>query len=205
MFQPQLPSGPALVLVDVAVVLWLAVCVALGVAVADGVTELTALSDTVSDAGRAVEDSGRALGSLGDLPLVGPQLGGAARRIGEAGSGVVAEGAATRQSIERTANLLGLAVGLIPIVPVLLLYGPPRVGRVAEVRAVKHFLAEGGGDPLLERTLAQRGLANLSYRQMRRVSARPWRDIEEGRYTSLASAELRRVGVSPRRLTTRRR
>lgn len=205
MFQPRLPSGAALVVVDVAVALWLLVCVALGVAVADGVRELTALSDTVSDAGRAVQDSGRALGSLSDLPLVGGQLGGAGRQIGDAGRGVVAEGAATRQSIERTADLLGLAVGLIPMLPVLLLYAPPRVGRAAEVRAVRCFVADGAGDPLLLRTLAERGLANLSYREMRRVSPRPWRDLEEGRYEELARAELRRVGVSPRLLRERRR
>jgi hypothetical protein len=193
--RPRLPGGPAALLVDLLVVAWTVVWIVLGVAVADAVKELTILSDTVSDAGRAVVESGRAFGALGDLPLVGEQVDEAARAIAGAGRNVVEEGDAARRNIVQAANLLGFAVALIPIASVLAAYLPPRVGRVLEAREVRRAVREGAGDPALERFLAQRAAVHLSYRELARVSRAPWRDLEEGRHRRLAEAELRRVGI----------
>jgi hypothetical protein len=197
----RLPSGgTALLLVDLLVALWVILWIVLGVTVADAVRGLTELSSNVETAGRAVDDSGRALGSL-DLPLIGGALEATARQIQEAGASVVAGGASSRATIERLSIVLGLTVAVVPLVPVLLSYAPPRVERALEVRSVKRLLAAGAGDPLLERFLAERATHHLSYRALGRVSAAPWRDIEEGRYTNLAGAELRRVGLSHGALT----
>ena len=74
---------------------------------------------------------------------------------------------------------------------------PVVIGRAVEIHSVKRVLSEGAGDPLLERFLAHRAAHQLSYRELWRVSRTPWRDLDEGRYSELAAAELRRVGVAP--------
>jgi hypothetical protein len=193
------------VLVDLAVAGWIAVWIVLGVAVADAVKELTVLSDTVSDAGRAVRDSGEALGSLGDLPLVGEQLGRAAQEIVGAGESVVQEGRSARESIVAAANLLGFAVALVPIASLLVVYLPPRIARALELREVRRAVRAGAGDPALERFLAERAAVRLSYRALSKVSPTPWRDLAEGRHRRLAEAELRRVGVGAGMLCQGRR
>jgi hypothetical protein len=173
--------------------------------VAGSVKELTVVSDRVSQAGRAVQDSGRALGSLSELPLVGERVAGAARGLTEAGNGVVAEGRAAEQGIERTADLLGLAFTLIAVVPVLALYGPPRLAHARDLRSLRQALRDGAGDPALERFLAQRAAIHLSYRELARTSRTPWRDLDEGRHRPLAEAELRRVGLRAGALEPARR
>lgn len=198
MFIPRLrlPIGPALVALDVLVVLWIVLFVYLGVITTDAVNDLTDLTRSVSTAGRAVDDSGRALGSI-DIPLVGGALDASAEQIRAAGQSVIAGGASSAAAVERLALLLGILVAAVPILPVVSSYGPPRVGRALEVRAVTRVLDAGVGDPLLPGFLATRAAHHLSYRELRRVSPSPWRDLEEGRFSELAAAELRRVGLRP--------
>jgi len=192
----RLPAGPALAILDALVALWIVLFVYLGFVVADSVNDLTELTRSVSTAGRAVDDSGRALGSI-DIPLVGGALDASAEQIRSAGQTVIAGGESSRGAIERLAALLGVLVAAVPILPVLTYYGPPRVGRALEVGAVRETVRAGADDPLLERFLAERAAHQLSYRELRRVSPSPWRDLEEGRYADLAAAELRRVGLRP--------
>jgi len=200
----RLPSGPALFLLDLLVLGWVVLFAFLGVLVYDAVQELAALSTSVTTAGGAVDDTGRAIGSL-DVPLVGRVLEGVGQEIQEAGRSVIGTAATARESIDRLALIGGLLVAILPSLPLLAYYGPPRLVRAREARAVAAALEEGAGDPLLERFLAQRAAVNLSFRELRRVSVRPWRDIEEGRVGKLAAAELRRVGVSPGLLARSRR
>lgn len=197
MSRARLPGGAGILIADVAVVAWVILAILIGITVADAVKELTALSDSVSNAGRAVEDSGGAIASLGDLPLVGGQIGDAAAGVQGAGRGLVDQGREARATIEQLANLLGVVVALLPIIPVLAVYGPPRLARASEVGALKRVVRAGAGDPGLERFLAERALNHLSYRELARVSSEPWRDLAEGRHRALAEAELRRVGVRP--------
>lgn len=206
MFVPRLrlPSGPALVALDLLVLGWVALFVFLGVLMYDAVQELAALSTSVTTAGRAVDDTGRAIGSL-DVPLVGGVLGGVGQQIQEAGRSVIGTAGTAREGIDRLALITGLLVAILPSLPLLAYYAPPRLTRARETRAVKAALEDGAGDPLLEHFLAQRAAVNLSFRELRRVSIRPWRDIEEGRVEDLAAAELRRVGVSPGLLARSRR
>ena len=196
----RLPGGSAVLLVDALVLAWIVLWIVVAVAIADAVKELTLLSDTVADAGRAVQGSGEALGSLRDLPLVGERLGAAAGAIVGAGLDVVREGRAAEARIVSTANLLGLVVGALGIAPVLASYLPPRIARAAEVQALRQTIVRAAGDPALERLLAQRAALHLPYRRLARISPQPWRDLEEGRHRRLAEAELERVGLGRRAL-----
>ncbi len=197
MSRPRLPSSSAGVLVvDLLVALWALLWIVLGVTVAGDVRELTQLSTSLSTAGQAVDDSGRALGSI-EIPLIGGALDASAQQIQDAGRSVVEGGRSSRESIERLSLVLGLGVAILPLLPVLAYYLPPRLGRAFEIHSVKRVLSAGAGDPLLERFLAHRAAHQLSYRELGQVSQSPWRDLEEGRYSELAAAELKRVGVAP--------
>jgi hypothetical protein len=95
----------------------------------------------------------------------------------------------------RTASvLLGLAIWLVPSLPLLAAYGPLRVERSREGRALRSLVAAHAGDPGLDRLLAARALAHLPYRRLEAMGA-PWADFGAGEYRALADAELAREGV----------
>lgn len=191
----RLPTGrKLLLLLDALAISWALLWIFVGVTVGELVNELTRLSDTIGTLGRAVDESGRALGLL-DLPLIGGAIDATADSIREAGRGVVDRGESTEDTIQTIAVLLGLTIALAPTLPLLLLYLPPRLSRELELRSLRQALREGAGDPTLERFLAERAAQNLPYRELRRISLHPWRDLEEGRYRELAKAELKRAGL----------
>ena len=198
-----LPSGRKVLLLDLLLALWAAAWIAAGVAVADTVGRLTALTGGFRSVGAAIEGSGRALGGV-EIPLVGRPLAVPGRVVQEAGREISASGRAGEDEVEDASNLLGLTVALIPTLPLALLYLPPRLGRARETAAVRRMLAEDGTDPRLARFLAERAAQRVSYTRLRRLGARPWRDIDEGAHEVLAREELRRLGLRPDRLTAAR-
>lgn len=195
-FAPSLPAGRAVLALDVLVAVWVAVWIAVGVAVNDTVQGLDKLTSGFGTVGSAIDTSGRVLGSL-SVPFVGQPLAGAARQIQNAGQEVSATGASARDDIDAASDLLGLTSALVPILPILLLYAPPRVRRAREAGALRRMVTTGGDDPALMRLLAERAAGSASYARLARLSAAPWRDLEEGRYEALAGEELRRLGVRP--------
>ena len=182
-------------LLDVAVILWLALWIALAVLVAQEVRDLRQLSDTVVVAGAAVEDTGDAVDSLGTIPFVGDRLGKVADEVRVAGQSAQESGRESRSSIDDLSVLLGLAIGLVPTLPLLALYAPLRIAWSRDSRAVRRALAAAEPDPVLLELLARRALLSRSYEDIRAVSDDPFRDIEEGRVRLLADLELRRLGL----------
>ena len=193
--QPSLPSGRAVLVTDALALAWVLLWILLGLVIADAVRELTGLTDGFATIGGSLDDAAEAVGAI-ELPLAGGGLDGAAESLRDAGRDVAASGQSGRATIERTAAVLGLAVALVPSLPLVIGYLPPRLGRARETAALARLVRDDDGDPRLERFLAQRAAETLSYRELRRISPRPWRDLEQGRYEALADAELRRVGVS---------
>ena len=185
---------------DLVVVAWVALWIAVGLLVAHAVGDLRTLSDTASDTGGAIADSADAIESLADTPLVGGEVDDAADGVRGAGQDISSEAGDTRGAIERLALLLGLSVALIPTVPVLWSYLPPRLSRGREKRALKRLVDAGRGDAAMESFLAHRAAHHLSYRRLRKITEKPWSDLEAGRCDALAQAELRRMGVAPRAL-----
>lgn len=202
-FEASLPSGRTLLGIDIALIVWSVAWLAIGIAVSREVNGLAELSDTVRRVGTAVEASGGALGTLGGLPLIGDAFGdtlsGPAQEIQDAGQSAQASGQASRGSIDALSTLLGLAVALIPSVPLVALYLPARVSRAREARALGAVLRRSGDDPDFREFLARRATQNLSYRRLASVAPEPWRELAEGRYDGLAQAELERLGVDPGR------
>jgi len=182
-------------IVDLLVVVWVAVWLILGLRIHGEVEGLTELSTTISRAGGAVEQTGRALGDL-NIPLVGDRIERTAGEVAAVGRETRISGRTARDSIADLSTLLGLAVALIPSSAILLVYLPVRIARVRERRALRELLARFGDDPALDRLLAHRALQTLSYRELQRTGReRPWMDLAEGRYGDLAAAERRRLSL----------
>jgi len=91
--------------------------------------------------------------------------------------------------------LLALSIALIPTLPLLGLYLPLRWAWTNDARAVRRALKRAPTDPLLVEFLARRAVSNFPYDKLLAVSPQPFKDLEEGRYDSLAGLELDRLGI----------
>jgi hypothetical protein len=113
-------------LADLAVLLWAAFWIVFAVAIYHEVRGLRDVSDTLVETGRAVDRTGRALQTLGDVPFIGDRVRVYADEVRQAGRSAVKSGRSSRDHIDALSILLALAVGLVPTVPVLALYAPLR-------------------------------------------------------------------------------
>lgn len=180
---------------DLLVLGWVLLCLLLGAKVAGEVRDLAGLSDTVVDVGRQTQAAGDGLAAAGSLPVIGAAVKGPAERVRQAGREAEASGRESRRSTENLGLLLGLAVALVPTVPVLAVYLPGRLAAERERRTVRRALA--GRDPReVEALLAWRAATGLAPAEVLAITPTPLADLEAGRHRALADAELARLGVS---------
>jgi hypothetical protein len=182
-------------LLDVAAFVWVALWIVLAVFVGREVRDLRELSDTVVSAGAAVEQTGGLVRTLGNVPFLGAQVSDVAKQVEEAGKSAQVSGRDSRDSTENLSVLLALSIALIPTLPLLGLYLPLRWAWMNDARAVRRALKRAPADPMLIEFLARRAISNFPYDRLLAVSPQPFRDLEEGRYDSLARLELDRLGI----------
>jgi hypothetical protein len=194
---PRTTSARSIWAIDGAILIWAAAWIVVGFVVHHEVRGLSQLSDTLESASDAIDETGRALGSLRELPIVGEDLGSLADRASATASSARASAEDSRKRAERLSIVLGVSVAVAPTVPLLALYIPMRIARAREVRAVRRALRAGSGREF-EELLAWRALQNLPYHRLRSASPHPRLDIETGRYDRLARAELARLGIGLR-------
>jgi len=180
---------------DIALALWVAAWVGMGVAVAGELRNLTELSGTIVQTGSAVEQVGATLETLSGLPLVGDELRGPAREIREAGASAVNSGRSSAASVRDASTLLGIAIAVIPTAPLLALWLPLRVRWERDRRALRAAANRAGDDPAFEVWLARRALERLPYKTLTDLVAEPWHGATRTQARELADAELRRHGV----------
>lgn len=185
------PPRPFLLLLDLALVGWIAAWILLGVALAREARGLTRLSTTLILAGGALEQTGDLLGTVQDLPLVGDDVGELSERVRRTGRSAIRNARASRESVENVSTLLGISIALIPTIPIAAVYMPVRLAWRREGATVRRGLA--AGDERLDRYLAWRAVQNLPYERLLEVSADPWADLVDGRHRALADAELARL------------
>jgi hypothetical protein len=195
----QLLSSRSVRWLDVGVVVWVVVWVVMGVLIWSDIRAQAQLSTNVITVGTAVKDTGRALGVVGGLPLVGGQIGDFADRIESMGAEVESSGQDSRDGIERTAVIAGLFVGILPGALLVLLYLPARLRWRRYVGAIARALTGGPRDPAFEHYLARRAADALPWDSLRAISPDPWQDIARGDVRALADAELDRLGLHRRR------
>lgn len=196
-------------LLDLAVVVWVAAWIGLGVAIGINLAQLTDLSHTVRAEGAAVQTIGGTLKGFGSLPLVGSSIGRTGQQVQQAGASAVASGQSSASSIQTLSVLLAIAVALLPSVPVIGLYLPMRLRRRREARALREAARRHGSEAAFQALLAQRALARVDYRMLVREPAL-LADLETGGAHNgdrerLAGAELRRLGIDPSLLGHRSR
>ncbi len=193
--ESQLLSARSVRWLDVGVVVWIVVWVALGVLIWHDLSAQAQLSANVVKVGTAVKDTGKALGVVGGLPLVGSQIGSFAQRIETMGAEVETSGQDSRNGIRRTAVVAGLGVGILPAALVLLLYLPARLRWRRDVGAIAAALPGAAGDPAFDQYLARRAIDALPWDSLRAITPDPWGDVRRGESRALADAELERIGL----------
>jgi hypothetical protein len=180
-------------ILDGAVVVWVLLWLWAGLTVGHEVRKLAGLGDTAGQLGTAVTAVGR---TISGIPVIGGQAGGAVENAGRAAT---ASARQARDDTRRLGLLLGLAIGLVPTLPLLLAYVPGRVVVERERRVVVRALA-GEEAGATEELLAMRAIAHLPLDELRRVSLDPAGDLRAGRVAALADAELARLELSRGRL-----
>ncbi|HET9720307.1 MAG TPA: hypothetical protein VFP55_09540 [Solirubrobacteraceae bacterium] len=183
--------------IDLALAAWVCAWIAIGVAIGVQVGNLSSLSKTVVKEGLAVHTVGTTLRSLGGIPVIGGPIASDARAVQAAGASAVTSGTSTESTISTLSVLLGIAVALLPTVPVLLIYLPARLGRRQETIAVREALRAHGGSSELREFLAQQALHTLGYRRLSRLGVRIGAALTDEETTVLAEAELRRLQIEP--------
>jgi hypothetical protein len=173
---------------DAALVAWVIVWCVLGFWVGREVHRLGGVTGSVRGAGGAIVDAGDAISGLKEIPLVGGAVSAPGDEIAAAGRSAQAGADDARAGADRLAWLLGLSIALIPTLPVLAVYLPPRLTIERDRRAV----AAVGDD-----VLARRALVHLPLHRLAAVSADPVGDMERGEVAALAAAERRRLGLEP--------
>lgn len=184
-------------MLDVALGVWVLVWIGLAVAIGLELSGLTSLSHTAIVTGQAVENVGRSLAVLGNVPVVGGSLGGVAHQVQVAGASVVNGGASSQSSIHTLSVLLAIVVALVPSVPVFGFYLPVRLDLRREAEALRAAATLHGADPEFQAFLARRAIDSLGYHRLRQVAALPWTEPSAASTAELAAAELARLGIDP--------
>jgi hypothetical protein len=190
---PAFMSARAMRALEVILVLWAGFWIGLAVYTGYEVSALRTLSGTVVKSGAAVESSGKALEAIGSVPFVGGRVEGLAAQAVVAGRSAQVSGRSSRSTIDQLAILLGIAIGLIPTVPLLSLYVPLRRSWKRDRDAVSLAVQRWDGEPGLEEFLAGRALAHLPYHELRELGEDGGQAFEDRH--RLAAAELRRLGL----------
>ena len=178
---------------DAIALAWGTAWVVLGGWVGYEIWQLSALGDTLSRSGSALDGSGRALQELRDIPIIGGTPGRIGDEVRRTAADVITQGEASRASTRRLAVLLGLAVAVLPVLPALL-YLPVRLAARRDRRQVRDLV--GRLDAVeVDAHLARRALQAVPYPRLLEVTATPERDFAAGRHRALADAELARLGL----------
>ena len=188
----RIPASSRVAAPDVVVVAWAVLWIALAVAVVQSTRDVAKLGGTVSQTGSAVSEVG---GIINDIPLLPGDVSGASDSVQAAGESAQVNGAEGQDAADRLGIYLGIAIAIIPSVPIIGLYLPIRITRVRERRVAQRALALHGGDPQYQEFLARRAVEKLPYEDIMAVSAHPWDDMKQGRFSALASAELHRLEI----------
>lgn len=183
-------------LLGVGVAAWVCLWLVLGLVTAAQIRRLSGLSETIVEAGEALDASGRALEGLGGLPVVGQPTSRLADRVRSAASAIEDGGRSSGEAIDWLSVLLGASLVLVPVTSVLAARLPQRLATRRDRRAVAQALARADGDRGLEEFLARRAVHHLPYDTLREVTADPWQDLRAGAFRHLANAELTRLGLT---------
>ncbi len=182
---------------DLAVALWCALWLLVGVAVHGAVSSLVSPTLALADgADRTAEQLDRGGDGLAGLPLVGSDSAAPLRSAADAVTDIAASTTRLADVVADLALLLAVLVPLTPVALVLLLWLPARL-RFARRAGAARSLLDAGADPQL---FALRALTTQPLPRLAAVSADPvgdWRRGDPAVTARLAALELDRLGLRP--------
>jgi hypothetical protein len=108
--------------VEVAVALWVALWLVVGVWTGVEVWRLSNLTQTVADSGQAIGEVGQGLQSLDAVPLVGEEAARLGTRVRDNGVDIIAGAQQAQGSFRRLSLLLGVTIAFVPTVPVVAMH-----------------------------------------------------------------------------------
>jgi hypothetical protein len=176
------------VVADAMVATWIVVWALAGYTAGRALDRVSEVTRSAEGAGAAVVRTGESIRDV-DVPVVGTVFKDAGAQVIAAGRDAQAQARAGGTKVHRASILLGLAIWLVPTLPLLFTYGPARMHAGRETRALRALLRDHAGDPGLDQLLAIRAVAHLPYHRLRALGA-PGADDRV-----LADAELAREGV----------
>lgn len=184
-------------LLDVAVVAWAGLWLALAVVTAMEVRSLRQLSTTLVRSSDVLADTADVLAAIEDIPVVGSRVEDVQSSVRTAAESTRESGFQSRDNIKDLSILLGVLIFLVPLLPVVFLYLPLRISWSREVEFIEKGISEAGDDPAFTDFLAQRAIQNLGFARLQELGVTPWEAVPEGKRDELARAELERLGVTP--------
>jgi hypothetical protein len=176
---------------DALVVTWAVVWALAGWTAGRALDRVSEVTHSAEGAGAAVVRTGESIRDV-DVPVVGTVFREAGGQVIDAGRAAQEQARDSGSSVRKASILLGLAIFLVPVLPLLLIYGPARRRRGRDTAALRALLRDHHGDPDLDRLLALRAVAHLPYHRLRALGAPGAAD------RVLADAELAREGLARR-------
>ena len=176
-------------LADAAVLAWVVAWALLGWTAGRALDKVSEVTRSAEGAGAAVVRTGESIRDV-EVPVVGTVFQDAGDQVIDAGEAAQAQARESGTDVRTAAILLGLAVWLVPSLPLLASYLPTRAARSRETRALRALLRDHVGDPELDRLLATRALAQLPYARLRALG------VPNAPDRTLADAQLAREGVT---------
>ncbi len=195
---PEVPARRTRAVISDLLLLALLVIFAwLGMKVNNTVDDIASLGRGVQDAGNSVRDGfTQAAETLGDVPLVGGEIGGALRDAGQAtGGSAVAAGLQGELAIEQLAQLLGWLTFLIPSALLLIGALPRRLRKIRQLNVAAQVLNARNEEQ--RRLLAMRAAFALPFGTLLSYTRDPFGDLQAGDYAALLRAVYEDCGLRP--------
>jgi hypothetical protein len=180
---------------DMGVLAWAVVWLALAFVTAQEVRSLRQLSTTLVRSSDVLADTADVLASIEDVPVLGSRVAEVQGSVRDAAESTRESGLGTRDNIEDLALLLGVLIFLVPLLPVLFLYLPLRLSWRREVATIAAGAASSGDDPAFKDFLARRAVNNVGFERLEELGIRPWDALPAERRDELAREELARLGI----------
>ncbi|MBH0115565.1 hypothetical protein I6E52_01725 [Salinibacterium sp. NG253] len=186
------------VTVDVLSLAFIVVWIAIAVWVYQLIAAFQQLGVQMQDAGAGFRSTMVELGdTLGAVPLIGSGIRTPFDGASDAGAALEAAGQSQQETVLAAATLIGVFIGVVPVVLILLVWLLPRVRFAVRATEAKKVLATPGGADLL----ALRALASQNLTALSQVSADPAAEWRAGNTTTvalLAQLQLSELGVRTR-------
>ncbi|MCA1835065.1 MAG: hypothetical protein LC721_01475, partial [Actinobacteria bacterium] len=128
------PSSQAVRLLDAIAVSLVALFVALGVLAGIEMARLAGFNDSLLNAATALDQVGRSLSAIARVPFVGASVGPLTNSVQQTAASIRTDAANAVAGVHALAVVIGLAIAVVPLAPLLGGYLPLRLIRFSQIR-----------------------------------------------------------------------